>query len=101
LAFLTLYVTLSDLVLDRPEAARELLDQERLRLAPPYSAFHLWVAFRTAHNLLYRGDGAAALEYMDEEYRGFDASACSRPCGFSWRALAWRPPRATRACGPR
>jgi serine/threonine protein kinase len=78
LAFLTLYVTFAYLVLDRPDAARELLDQERLRLTSPYSAFHLWVAFRTSHNLLYRGDGRGALEYVDAEYRRFEASACSR-----------------------
>jgi serine/threonine protein kinase len=78
MAFLTLFLTFSDLVLDRPDAARERLDQERQRLAPPYSAFHLWVAFRTVHSLLYRGDGLAALEYVDAEYCRFDASACSR-----------------------
>jgi hypothetical protein len=77
-AFLTLFVTFSHLALDRPGEALRFLEEQRSRLSAPYSSFHLWVAIRTTHALLYAGEGSAALAHMESELPRFNASACSR-----------------------
>lgn len=77
-AFLTLFVSFSHLVQDRPEEALQFLQEQRARLSGTYGAFHVWVAIRTAHALLYRGEGHAALEHMQREFERFEASPCAR-----------------------
>jgi hypothetical protein len=65
-------------VRDRPNRAHEFLESQRLRLTPPYSPFHLWVAVRSVHTSLYMGDGEAALAALERELPIFEKSPLSR-----------------------
>ena len=77
-AFLTLFVTFSHLVNDQLQEAQDFLAEQRAQLTEPYGAFHLWAAIRTAHTLLYAGEGKAALLHMEHEMKRFEASAAAR-----------------------
>lgn len=83
MAFLALSEPFADLLLDQAEAARSVLDEQRARLPSSYGSFHMWVAIRTTHTLLYLQDGPAALQYIERETKRFEASVCSHGRSFA------------------